>query len=67
MDVSVMLLLMVRNHNLCFGSEWDKETAVCTGILQRVKEIKWLGIYFSVGKHISKLLCMKIEENIIGV
>ena len=33
-------------------------------MLQRVKELKSLGIYLGAGK--KKLLCMKIEENING-
>ena len=40
---------------ICFCSEWDKETAellLGTGMLQRVKELKWIGIYFDAGKRI---------------
>ena len=58
-----------KSQFIYFGSEWDKETAellLGTGMLQKLNELKWLEIYFDAGKHI-KLLCMKIEENIMGV
>ena len=48
-----------------FGSKWDKEATellLGTGMMQRVKELKWLRIYFGAGKHIKLVM----HENVSG-
>ena len=44
-----------KSQLICFGSEWNKEiteSLLGIGMLQRVKELKLLKIYFGAGKHI---------------